>query len=364
MPESDAPYLVERLQGTGAQMDIGLDYNPLVSRMMRIRDSRDAWIREYMHESIGDQSCSFLVIDQPVPLAIGIAVDHETLGVTIEVRYRMPMREGLFEVRVGPEPWSPGLATLGYQETVAEPDGWQMTRFFTRVPTAGDFTVWVTRTEIEEDFDWRIPIPIGDPDPATTGVRFVIDTWFALTNAKGAATYINALQPRPPNAQSGMPDGRYFEVALHATFTAMGMPSLHGGKTLTTPGVDIFAFDHPNRLLFAVSALTSADVEGKLAKWRQVRDAVVAAAKPEWAVKPVIITNRPLTEVGQRPIEAAYHEGVMVLGAKDLDCLKDSPPNLESFGKTLRLTLFGRQAGYKLVPLPNADSGWRIVDLS
>lgn len=49
------------------------------------------------------------------------------------------------------------------------------------------------------------------------------------------------------------------------------------------------------------------------------------------------------------------------MGAGDIACLKESPPSWDDFVRTLRLTLLGRPAGHKRVPLPDTDSGWQVI---
>jgi hypothetical protein len=364
MPESDAPYLVEHLQGTGSQMDIGEDYNPLAGKMTKLRPTRDAWFHDYMHASIGDQTFANLVIDIPVPLAVTTSIDHDSFAATVELHYRPPMEESSFEVRLGEEPWAPDLPPLDCRQRNYGPDGWWVSSYATRVKRAGDYTLWITRTQTTEDFDWGIPIQIGDPDPLTSRVRDLLEVWFSLNRLNAAPTFAKALEPRPTNPPRGTASGRYFEAALHAACTGLGLPTLYGDQTLMTPGVDILAFDRPRQLVFAISAVTDTNIDAKLTKWIAVQDRVVTTLAPDWTVRPIIITNRPLADCNPAHIVAAYHKGVMVLGAEDLDYLKESPPNLEDFGKTLRLTLLGRQAGHKLVPLSKSDSGWRIIDLN
>jgi hypothetical protein len=362
MPDSVAPYLVDRLHGTGRNLDINEDYNPLTNRMAKYGRGRHAWIGDYMHESIGDQLFASLVIDVPVPLAVGIALDHGALTATVKLRYRASMGEDSLEVRVGKEPWDPDRPTLDLQETVAQTEAWCTARFVTRVEEPGDYTVWVTRTETDEDFDWRVPIQIGDPDPLSTRARSMIAVWFGLNHTKQAPTLAMALMPQQVIPERGN-NGRFFEVALHATCTALGLPTLYGDQTLTTPGVDILAFDRPNRLVFAISAVTDTNIDAKLTKWLAVQARVIAAVAPDWEVRPVIITSRPLSDCHDQHIENAFHKGVMVLGADDLECLRESPADFEAFGKTLHLRLLGRQAGDQLIPSADSDSGWRVVDV-
>ncbi len=362
MPQSDAPYLVERLEGSGSQMDVGADYNPLVSRMVKTRDTREAWMRDFMHESVGDQIASRLVIEMPVPVAISTTIDHGTLDVTIDVRYRVPNRDGSFEVRVGKEPWVPDRSILGCQETVAETDAWWRTRFHTRLDAPGDYTIWVTRPHTDEDFDWRLPIQVGDSNPWATRVRDMIDVWFDLNHPKQAPTLARALEPQPVTPAKGN-KARYFEVALHAVCTALGMPTFYGDQTLQTPGVDILAFDWSEKLAFAISATKGTDIDRKLTEWVAVRRRISEGLEPDWTVRPIIITSQRLADCNHAHIETAYHQDVMVLGAEDLECLRGATPDVAAFGRTLRLRLVGGHARERLVPAQNAESGYRVVDL-
>ena len=364
MPQSDAPFLVERLQGTGRQFDAKEDYNRLYSKMTKQRGTPDLWQREFMHFSIAVQNFAVLVIEIPTPVAITYTADHEALAVAIDVCYRAPDTEDSFEVRVGKQPWAPDRTPLEFQNNIAESDGWWRLHYTTRVEEPGDHTIWVTRPATDEDFDWAILLQLGDPDPLTSRVQQLLDVWFALNRVKAAPTFAKALEARPANPPKGTASGRYFEVALHAACTVLRLPTFYGDQTLMTPGVDILAFDRERHWAFAISAVTDTSIDAKLTKWVAVRDRVVGALLPDWTVRPIIITSQPLADCNSTHIEDAYHQGVMVLGAEDLACLKDSPPKWVDFGRTLRLTLFGRQSGYRLVPLPGAEGGWRIVDLS
>jgi hypothetical protein len=360
MPNSDAPYLVERLEGTGRQFD-GNDYNDFYRRMMKQRGTPDKWQFEFMHPSIAIQNFTVLVIEIPDPLAITVGLDHDGLTAGVEVRYRAPDDETSFEVRVGEEPWAPDRAPLAYQAMEAERDGWSMIRYSTPVGEPGNYIAWLTRTQTDEDFDWRIPFLIGDPDPLATRVRDLLNVWFGLNNHRKATTLAEALEPRPANPAKGTPSGRLFEVALHAACTGLGLPTLYGDQTLTTPGVDIIAFDWQRGLVFAISSVTDTNIDLKLTKWLDVRDRVITVLVPYWEVRPIITTNRSLTDCSQAHIQSACRQGVLVcLALRISPALRSHhrlcPSSAQTFGSFPRIVRPARNTSYFLQPIATGGS--------
>lgn len=362
-PKSIAPTPIRRLTGSGDQLNY--EYNTLVDAMRTVSRSQQEWIETYSHPAIGNQMSTFLVIEEPDPLAVEAECDHQTLDLQVTLRYRWPDEPSSFEVRVGPEPWDPNRAPLGYDSNEPLPEGWWVIHYHTRLEAPGDHSIWVSRRDAEAEFGWRVSIRAGDPDPARTKLTALIHTWFGLTHARVALTFAAGLQPRPVNPPRGTPGSGGLEVSLHAACLGLGWPTLFGGDTLKTPGVDLIAADREARTLLAISATTETDIPKKLDSWVKVSGEIIAAVAPEWTVRPIIITSRSRSDCNQADIKEAYHRGVLVLTAEDLKCLLQDPgaPDYATFRATLYLQLIGRTGRSKFVAAPEVLEQMRVVDL-
>ncbi len=363
LPESSTPMLVRRLLGSGDPLNY--EYNTLVDAMETVSRSRQKWIETYSHPAVGDRTNTFLAIEEPDPLAIEVECDHETLDLQVTLRYRWPDDPSSFKVRLGPEPWDPNRAPLGYDSNESLQEGWWVVRYHARLSAPGDHSIWVSRRDTEVEFGWRVPFRAGDPDPATTKLTALIHTWFGLTHAKAAPTFAAGLQPRPVNASRGTPGADGLEVSLHAACLGLGLPTLFGGGILKTPGVDLIAVDRGEHTLLVISATTETDIPKKLDMWVKVSKEIVAAVAPEWEVRPIIITSRPKDACNPADIKEAYHRGVLVLTAEDLDCLRldSEAPDYATFKSKLYLQLMGRTGRSKFVGAPEMREQIRVVDL-
>lgn len=363
LPESSTPMLIRRLLGSGDPLNY--EYNTLVDAMGTVSRSRQEWIETYSHPAIGDQMSTFLVIEEPDPVAIETECDHGTLDLQVTLRYRWPEEPSSFEVRVGPEPWDPNRAPLAYDSNESLPEGWWVIRYHTRLDAPGDNSIWVSRRDAEAEFGWRVSVRTGDPDPATTKLTALIHTWFGLTHPRAAPTFAAGLQPRPVNPSRGTPGSGGLEMSLHAACMGLGWPTLFGGQTHKTPGVDLIAADRDARTLLAISATTETDIRKKLDSWVRVSEEIVVAVAPEWEVRPIIITSRPKDACNPADIKEAYHRGVLVLAAEDLECLHQGAqaPDYATFRSKLYLQLIGRTGRSKFVAAPEVLAQMRVVDL-
>ena len=362
-PTSIAPTPIRRLTGSGDQLNY--EYNTLVDAMRTVSRSQQEWIETYSHPAIGNQMNTFLVVEEPDPLAIEAECDHETLDLQVTLRYRWPDEPSSFEVRVGPEPWDPNRTPLGYDSNEPLAKGWWVIRYHTRLDSPGDNSIWVSKRDAEAEFGWRASLRAGDPDPARTKLTALIHTWFGLTHARAARTFAAGLQPRSVNPSRGTPSSSGLEVSLHAACLGLGWPTLFGGETLKTPGVDLIAADREAHTLLAISATTETDIPKKLDSWWKVSEEIITAVAPEWTVRPIIITSRSKGDCNQADIKEAYLRGVLVLTSEDLECLLQDPgaPDYATFRSKLYLQLIGRTGRSKFVAAPEVLEQMRVVDL-
>ncbi len=362
-PTSIAPTSIRRLAGSGVQLSY--EYNSLVDAMKTVSRSQQEWIETYSHPAIGNQMTTFLVIEEPDPLALEAECDHETLDLQVTLSYRWPDEPSSFELRVGPEPWDPNRAPLGYDSIEPLSAGWSAVHYRTRLEAPGDHSIWVSRRDAEAEFGWHVSFLAGDPDPARTKLTALIHTWFGLTNARAAPTFAAGLQPRPVNPSRGTVDSGGLEVSLHAVFLGLGWPTLFGGNILKTPGVDLIAADRETRTLLAISATTETDISKKLDSWVKVSGEIITAVAPEWTVRPIIITTRSNGDCKRADIKEAYLRGVLVLTSEDLGCLSEDPgaPDYATFRSKLYLRLIGRSGRSKFVAAPEMLEQIRVVDL-
>lgn len=334
-PATDIPFLVERFQGSGDEID-GANYNRLVGAMQKISGNQPKWQHDYLHESVVNAQQTGMVIQVPWPFYFVIGPDEKDMGLTVEVGYRSPATDSEMHVYVGQGAWGVNGREAGLVGRDVGGDGWLLARFQTEFDGPGDYTTWVD-VGGGQDFDYEYRFTVSDSKdnarPLEIAIGHSVDTWLGLTNRKGIVTLAEGLRSRtanpPPGKQTG--DGRVFELALHLACSAAGLPNFFGGSVVTTPGVDILVFDREARHTIAISVVTDAKLSEKARQWKAVESQIRSVLEPGWIVRPVIVTSQLRAEGATFERQAAEQEGIRVLTSEDLDCLRSVPPDVRAF---------------------------------
>ncbi len=106
---------------------------------------------------------------------------------------------------------------------------------------------------------------------------------------------------------------------------------LFGGTLLQTTGVDFVALDETRATAFAVSVTIGNDVADKVRTWLLVKASISDALSPVWDVRPVIITAQESKAIPAVGKTSAFDEGVQLITAEQIQCLREDPPDLQHF---------------------------------
>jgi hypothetical protein len=91
------------------------------------------------------------------------------------------------------------------------------------------------------------------------------------------------------------------------------------------------ALDEPRATAFAVSVTIGNDVVDKVRTWLLVKASISNALSPVWDVRPVIITAQESHAIPAIGKTTAFNEGVQLITAEQIQCLREDRPDLQQF---------------------------------
>ena len=325
LPESEVEPLENVLLSSGHHVTTD-EHNMLWDRIYRMRRDHDiqSWLREFMHLDERDFAQSRVVVRMPLPIFIQTAYDKTTSLLAIRVRCRPPWSPDRLELRT--DPWNPHEQALTVVRSSTDSAGWTTSEYETPVVQATTKTVWITRLGTEHDFDWQLEIDFDDFNQAVARRRWFLTQWY-----QGDHSLEWALAPRELRPRKGQAQQADLEVALANVLAALGCRVFTGGVRLSTPGYDLIAFDDSTKAAYVVSVTTANNMAEKLRTLMRVQRDVIQQLDPVWTPRFCIVTTDREELIRDDDQTAAMSQGVHILAAEDLACLRGESPDLDAF---------------------------------
>lgn len=334
-PTHQSSYRVDRLVGSGAQLDINL-HNDLISAMSVTAESPWGWLRTYGGVPLNDLQSRYVLIQLPLAVAVDADFRPETSTIEVQVHYRRPVDPSQIQVRIGQTTWDGTLPTIEPQSTSDADDGWMVSRYSSVVApeSTGLRKVWVGRSGSQDEFEWEVSVQLGEPDTPELRRRDFVAAWYELSGKKRSLG--SGIRPRHPVQHVGEESADALELALANACAGLGWATVFGGTTLKTAGVDLVAFDLEMTRAYPISATISNDIGDKFRGWLRVKAQIESELSPLWRVCPVIITSEPLASCAVDDLREAQGARVQVLVAEDLAWAHEVPPDLTRLQELLR----------------------------
>lgn len=332
LPALPTRYREARLSGSGEQIEPKVR-TWLQERLFDLGSSSAhgaVFANDYLSLAWGMDTTHLLI---HLPLAVGMSATFESDPglLVVETHFRPPISPLDLEIRVGSGLFDASLEVHTPLPLGTDKNGWDLAKAEIPEPRGGAAKVWLTRRGMEAAFGWELTVDLGRAvTPEYKREKFIAD-WYVYARKD----FAQEVEVRMPGGGKGDRPGDALELALANACGALGYGVFFAGHLLQSAGVDLVAFDLVSKFAYVISATVGNDIVEKLRTWLAMEPAISQALMPEWIPRPVIITSQPGATLVTQDVLACYARRVLVLSAENLAALKESPPDIQMFGRTL-----------------------------